>query len=396
MAPKEAESGSRMIHVVRGDDHGRIKSVELKSLPENLTHGFDGHVHTSASWDASREPKDLAYEVHQNGYHVVVTDHRTLYGAVLSISELAALKASSGESDSSIVAGVELNAKVAVSGHPGLQRMHVLGVAIDVESPSLLPWLRHEGAEHKPPPELLMSAAPAKEHVTAESDPRLEEVIKAVRELEAEGFVLRKRKFSAGGGVDELTEEKVHQSLYSGTGPYRMIASYMLDEGNLALAAERFGIRTHDGARPKIANELKIELDLALQERFGKYELARRGGEQADMPRPRRPRGPAQSPRKVNLPQITAAVKEAGGLAIAAHLALSYNRLNRMGDGEMAEFFMQLKGQGIDGVEAYMPEHRRETADRMAKAALSCGMLVFGGSDSHRAEEKIGHLSRGM
>lgn len=58
----------------------------------------------------------------------------------------------------------------------------------------------------------------------------------------------------------------------------------------------------------------------------------------------------------------------------------------------MTEVLLQLKGYGIDGVEAYAPTHRLEVADMIAKSALDAGLLVLGGSDAHRWEQELGRL----
>ena len=73
-------------------------------------------------------------------------------------------------------------------------------------------------------------------------------------------------------------------------------------------------------------------------------------------------------------------IHQAGGLAVLAHPMV-------------ARVFLMLEelvDYGLDGVEAFHPDHRRSESDRLVSMADRYHLLVTGGSDFHGREKKLG------
>jgi predicted metal-dependent phosphoesterase TrpH len=93
----------------------------------------------------------------------------------------------------------------------------------------------------------------------------------------------------------------------------------------------------------------------------------------------------------LELPEALRLVKEAGGLAIAAHplsLFVSWGRLA----GIMDEW----KEIGVDGIEAYHPTAKISHCRRLERMARERGFRVTAGSDYHgaiRPERKLGRTA---
>lgn len=85
------------------------------------------------------------------------------------------------------------------------------------------------------------------------------------------------------------------------------------------------------------------------------------------------PGRPAYVPRWLPTPQeLVAAVHQAEGLAVVAHA------------GKLAEQALRALVQaGVDGVEAWHPEHSPAEAEALVRLAAQEGLLVTGGSDYH-------------
>ena len=71
--------------------------------------------------------------------------------------------------------------------------------------------------------------------------------------------------------------------------------------------------------------------------------------------------------------QILTLIKNAGGKAILAHPKLIKN------DAKVLE----LIESGIDGLEAYYPEHNADDTQKYLTIAKKCGLIATGGSDFH-------------
>lgn len=92
----------------------------------------------------------------------------------------------------------------------------------------------------------------------------------------------------------------------------------------------------------------------------------------------------------VNLDEAIIAVKESGGVAVAAHpmsLFISW--------GKMPEVFQNFYERGIDGIEAFHPGARVTECLRLEELAKKTGFFVTAGSDFHgekiRPDRKLGY-----
>jgi predicted metal-dependent phosphoesterase TrpH len=92
-------------------------------------------------------------------------------------------------------------------------------------------------------------------------------------------------------------------------------------------------------------------------------------------------RAPAFVPKPNVLPRDAIdMIHRAGGVAVLAHPMV-------------ARVFLQLDElveDGLDGVEAFHPDHRRAEADRLVSTAERHRLVVTGGSDFHGREKKYG------
>jgi predicted metal-dependent phosphoesterase TrpH len=75
------------------------------------------------------------------------------------------------------------------------------------------------------------------------------------------------------------------------------------------------------------------------------------------------------------------AIKNAGGLAVLAHPYLV--GMTDMNDFE--SFLLTLKALGLDGVEAFYPEHPQTVTARYCELAAKHNLLITGGTDFHGA-----------
>lgn len=84
--------------------------------------------------------------------------------------------------------------------------------------------------------------------------------------------------------------------------------------------------------------------------------------------------GPAYVARgKLSPHEAVVAVRRAGGVAVLAH----------PGTGGHDALIDELIESGLDGIEAYHPQHSRAQRDRYAKLGDDRGLVVTGGSDFH-------------
>lgn len=112
--------------------------------------------------------------------------------------------------------------------------------------------------------------------------------------------------------------------------------------------------------RPHVARAL-VEMGAAatIDSAFGKYLVEG---------------APAFVPRfKVEPAQAVGIIREAGGIAVCAHVA----KLNR------DELLLELAGEGMRGIEVYHPDHPSVGVRYYNKFAAKHGLIATGGSDAH-------------
>ncbi len=84
-------------------------------------------------------------------------------------------------------------------------------------------------------------------------------------------------------------------------------------------------------------------------------------------------------------------IKEAGGLAFAAHL-----HHNKMEDDELVPFLKRLKEAGLDGVEGYYTEYTSEMQEKYQHIAQKLSLAVSGGTDFHGAMKPHIQIGSGL
>ncbi|MEW6217901.1 MAG: PHP domain-containing protein [Thermodesulfobacteriota bacterium] len=88
--------------------------------------------------------------------------------------------------------------------------------------------------------------------------------------------------------------------------------------------------------------------------------------------------------------EAIAFLQAAGGIAVLAHPGsiglASFRRLER--------FVGKLAAAGLDGLEAYYPDHDPAMAGRLVRLATSCRLVVTGGSDFHGAARPQAAMGR--
>jgi hypothetical protein len=88
--------------------------------------------------------------------------------------------------------------------------------------------------------------------------------------------------------------------------------------------------------------------------------------------------------------EVIAVAHRLGGLAVLAHPGRSKGIYAVPADaGDIAA----LAGAGLDGVEVYYPSHSAETRAFLLEQARMHGLLVSGGSDSHRPDQSLAMIA---
>lgn len=87
-------------------------------------------------------------------------------------------------------------------------------------------------------------------------------------------------------------------------------------------------------------------------------------------------------------PEAVSIIKEAGGIAVAAHL-----HLIKKPDDELREYLKSLIPYGLDGVEGYYSDYTPDMEQRYRAMAKELGLVISGGTDYHGANKP--HLSIG-
>ncbi|MDR0685097.1 MAG: PHP domain-containing protein [Spirochaetaceae bacterium] len=91
--------------------------------------------------------------------------------------------------------------------------------------------------------------------------------------------------------------------------------------------------------------------------------------------------------------RATTAIHESGGLAVLAHPTTLY-----VSWGRLPDILAALKGQGLDGIEAWHPVATERTCLRLEEIAGRLGLLVTAGSDFHgesRPGRRLGYTGGG-
>lgn len=87
-------------------------------------------------------------------------------------------------------------------------------------------------------------------------------------------------------------------------------------------------------------------------------------------------------------PEAVSVIREAGGIAVAAHL-----HLIKMPDDQLKEYLKSLIPYGLDGVEGYYSDYTPDMEVRYRAMAKELGLVISGGTDYHGANKP--HLSIG-
>ena len=81
-------------------------------------------------------------------------------------------------------------------------------------------------------------------------------------------------------------------------------------------------------------------------------------------------------------PEAVSVIREAGGIAVAAHL-----HLIKMPDDELREYLKSLIPYGLDGVEGYYTDYTPDMQTRYRAMAKELGLVISGGTDYHGANK---------
>ena len=81
-------------------------------------------------------------------------------------------------------------------------------------------------------------------------------------------------------------------------------------------------------------------------------------------------------------PEAVSLIREAGGIAVAAHL-----HLIKMPDEELKEYLKSLIPYGLDGIEGYYTDYTPDMERRYRAMAEELGLVISGGTDYHGANK---------
>ena len=87
-------------------------------------------------------------------------------------------------------------------------------------------------------------------------------------------------------------------------------------------------------------------------------------------------------------PEAVSLIREAGGIAVAAHL-----HLIKKPDDELKEYLKELIPYGLDGVEGYYTDYTPDMEQRYRSMAKELNLVISGGTDYHGANKP--HISIG-
>ena len=278
----------------------------------------DLHAHSTAS-DGTLSPRELIDLAERCRLAAVaLTDHDTVYG-------LAEAAAAAGEhADLAFVPGIELSAE------PPCGTLHVLGLGIDADAPSIL-----EAAA------FMREGRRERNRAIVEKLQSLGLPINMEDVLAAAGFPCGDARTASGreGGTPSGGSEAPSGEAAD--------ADAVIGRMHIAAALHRKGCVPH------------------AREAFRRY-IAKGG--------------PAYVNRRRLTPRRSAdAIRAAGGLAVAAHPV-------QLGCGNRAQYervFRDLRRAGIEAIEAYHSDHTPELTRLFIDLARKLGMGLTGGSDFH-------------
>ena len=81
-------------------------------------------------------------------------------------------------------------------------------------------------------------------------------------------------------------------------------------------------------------------------------------------------------------PEAVSLIREAGGIAVAAHL-----HLIKLPDDKLREYLKELIPYGLDGVEGYYTDYTPDMEQRYRAMAKELGLVISGGTDYHGANK---------
>ena len=81
-------------------------------------------------------------------------------------------------------------------------------------------------------------------------------------------------------------------------------------------------------------------------------------------------------------PEAVSLIREAGGIAVAAHL-----HLIKKPDDQLREYLKELIPYGLDGVEGYYTDYTPDMEQRYRAMAKELGLVISGGTDYHGANK---------
>lgn len=81
-------------------------------------------------------------------------------------------------------------------------------------------------------------------------------------------------------------------------------------------------------------------------------------------------------------PEAVSLIREAGGIAVAAHL-----HLIKMPDDQLKEYLKSLIPYGLDGIEGYYTDYTPDMERRYRAMAQELGLVISGGTDYHGANK---------
>ncbi|MBR3978268.1 MAG: hypothetical protein IKJ94_01430, partial [Oscillospiraceae bacterium] len=89
-------------------------------------------------------------------------------------------------------------------------------------------------------------------------------------------------------------------------------------------------------------------------------------------------------------PEAVSLIREAGGIAVAAHL-----HLIKMEDAPLKEYLKALIPYGLDGIEGYYTDYTPDMDRRYRAMAQELGLVISGGTDYHGANKPHIAIGRG-
>lgn len=115
----------------------------------------------------------------------------------------------------------------------------------------------------------------------------------------------------------------------------------------------------------------------SVKEAFDKYLSSGKGG--------------YSSNQKITAEEAVEIIKNAGGMAFAAHL-----HLMKRTDDDLFEFIKSLKNAGLDGIEGFYTEYTPEMQKKYFDLAKQLGLKISGGTDFHGAMKPHIEIGTGL